>query len=165
MLFKKLPYLICIMLVSTAYNTVDESDIARARIYYLQAAGNETAANNLHDLTKNKTNEILNAYHGASLAIKAKYAWNPYKKLENVNAGLTILNKAVNAKSSDVEIRFLRFSVEENLPAIVPGVRHCDEDKKTILTNLKKEHPFYSTIRAYMLGSKLLSSDEKKKIP
>ncbi|MES2617584.1 MAG: hypothetical protein V4613_06890 [Bacteroidota bacterium] len=155
-------YMFIAIVGATGFKTVESSEIALARIYFEKASTSESAAKSLKAITDAKTNDVLKAYNGAALAILAKYAWSPYKKLDNVNKGLALLNSAVKSSSSDVEIRFLRFAIEENLPAIISATRHLQEDKTFILKNLVKTHPNYKSIKNYLILSKSLSATEKK---
>lgn len=150
------------MFSSFTFNT---SDNKTAREYYLKASESKEYAEKLKTFTQSKFNfPLLKAYNGVALAILAKHSWNPYTKLENVKSGLKNINEAVSSQNSDIEIRFLRFSVEENIPSVVPFTSHIDEDKKFILKNWNKTHEFYSTMCAYLKKSSQLTEEEKKKL-
>lgn len=136
-------------------------NIALLRDEYLKAESNSNAAENLMKLTEGKTDALSKAYRGSAWAFKAKHHFNPVKKLEYVKTGLLILNQAVNIDDKDVEVRFVRFSVEEHIPSMVSFTSHLKEDKKFILTNLKKTHPIFNTIKSYLLKSDNLSEEEK----
>ncbi len=146
-------------------NVVDDNELSLARIYFSKASTEETAANNLKTLTEAKQNEaIFKAYHGASLAILAKYSWNPYKKLENVRNGLLFLNTAVAMNLQDIEIRFLRLSIEEHIPSAISFTKHMQADKDFIIQHLNNSHPNYSTIKSYLLISKYTTEADRKKL-
>lgn len=159
----KLFSILLIVMFSSFINST--SDIKTARDYYLKASDNKEFADKLKSFTESKINTpLMKAYNGVALAILAKHSWNPYTKLENVKSGLKNINEAVNSHSSDLEIRFLRFSVEENIPSVVPFTSHIDEDKKFILKNWNKNHEFYSTMSAYLKKSSKFTEEEKKKL-
>ncbi len=140
-------------------------ELQTARTYYQQGKDNNTAAENLKTFTETKLDKpIFKAYNGVSYAMMAKHHWNPYKKLEFVNKGLELLNQAITANAADVEMRFLRFSVEENLPSVVSFTSHIQADKTYILANIKPTHAFYNTMKGYLKTSKNLSEAEKKKL-
>lgn len=58
------------------------------------------------------------AYAGAVEAVMAKHVFNPYSKYKYVTRGLKKLNKAVEEAPGMLEVRFLRFAVLHNIPAI-----------------------------------------------
>jgi len=141
------------------------SDNKTAREYYLKASEDKDYADKLKTFTQTRINTpLMQAYNGVALAILAKHSWNPYTKLEHVKSGLKNINDAVNTQNNDLEIRFLRFSVEENIPSVVPFTSHIQEDKKFILKNWNKTHEFYSTMSAYLKKSSQFTEEEKKKL-
>ncbi|NQW42669.1 MAG: hypothetical protein HQ463_04465 [Bacteroidetes bacterium] len=144
---------------------IPNSDLNIARNYYEKGSKEKSAAENLKTFTETKsTQAIFKAYNGVAYALLAKHNWNPYKKLELVTKGIEKINSAVELSQSDVEIRFLRYSIEENLPAVVPFTSHLAADKKFILANLKSTHSYYLTIKAYLKTSKTITEAEKKKL-
>ncbi|MBC7426813.1 MAG: hypothetical protein H7321_09785 [Bacteroidia bacterium] len=135
------------------------------RLCYENAASKKMYAEKLKTLTaSNSSDALIMAYHGASFAFLAKHHWNPYSKYSLVQDGLVYLNKAASAAPNDVEVRFVRFSIEENLPLIISFTSHVESDKNFVISNLNISHPYYATIRAYMLNSSNVSEDDKKKI-
>lgn len=160
MRFKLLFFLVSFLCLSFQ----DTGDISRVREYYLKAKDNSADADNLFNLTKDKTGSIYRAYQGTSWAFRAKHHSNPIKKLEYLRKGLEQLNNAVVSDAINVEIRFLRFSVEDNIPSMISFTSHLNEDKQMIIGSLLPSHPFYKTIKAYMAGCKRLSKEEKAKL-
>ena len=77
---------------------------------------------------------------------------------------MPILNQAVQDKPLDVEIRFLRFTVEENVPSFVQIERHVNTDKYFLVNNLKPSHTYYEFIKNYLKQSKSLTDSEKSKL-
>ena len=51
--------------------------------------------------------------------IEAKYAVNPINKLDKFNKGKSMIQSAIKLDSLDLEMRFIRFSVQNNLPAFL----------------------------------------------
>ncbi len=78
-------------------------------------------------------NALMLAYYGASQAIMAKHAWNPYSKLQYVRRGIKDLEKAVGMSAENLEVRFLRFSIEYYTPSFLNLSKHQDEDAKKIM--------------------------------
>jgi hypothetical protein len=130
----------------------DTQLIQRSRDLYLASKDNSDSTQALFDLTNNQSNNTLKAYHGASYAFKAKHGNNPIKKLDNLKKGLKIINDAVLYDVINVELRFIRLSIEENIPSVVSFTSHIEADKKMINSSLKSSHPLYNTIKAYMDG-------------
>ncbi len=148
------------ILMSMASDTTLET----ARAYYLKGGTDSKSAESLKTLTTGKTEAIYKAYNGVAWGFLAKHNSNPVNKLSYVKKSLSLLNDAVLADAINVEVRFLRFSVEENIPSIVSFTSHVSGDKAMILNNLLPSHAFYKTMKAYLQQSKSLTEAEKKSI-
>ncbi len=71
-------------------------------------------------LTSDKKNEpLFLGYHGASQMMMAKHVGNPFKKLSYFNKGKDMYTAAINADPRNVELRFLRFSVQAEAPGFL----------------------------------------------
>jgi hypothetical protein len=66
-----------------------------------------------------KYNPIILAYYGGVQALKAKHAFNPVSKLSHLISGLNRLKEAIGKSPDNLEIRFMRFSILDNVPAIL----------------------------------------------
>ena len=62
---------------------------------------------------------VLQCYKGASLMIEAKYGINPISKMDKFNGGKNLVQSAVSRDSLNLEMRFIRFSLQSNLPAFL----------------------------------------------
>ncbi len=163
--FKSTILLILTIVMMGSFTINTDGNLMLARIYFDKAVGDETGARNLMTLTEGKTDKaVLIAYNGVAYALMAKYVWSPYRKLENVNRGLEQLNRAVAVDANDIEIRFLRLSVEENIPDKVKFKKHITDDKTFILQHLKSSHPIYQKIRGYLMVSKSVTLEERKNL-
>ena len=99
---------------------------AGARFYELMAAYNQ------HDA-------VVLAYKAAAEAIRARDA-SMFDKLTYVQQAARTFEQAVEQDASSAEVRFLRLSVESNLPAFLGLSPHVDDDRQFLLKTLL-EHP------------------------
>ncbi len=89
-----------------------------------------------------KINKISNpspvvvAYRGVLEAILVKTKWSPFAKFALLNKSRESFAKAVSEKSNDLEIRFLRFSVEHHVPDVLGYSQNLAADKDFIIENL-----------------------------
>ena len=120
----------------------------------------------LSDL-KPASNTLHFAYLGATEALLAKYAFNPFSKMSFVNSALEKLNKAVALNKNDIEIRYMRFSVESNMPAFLGLNKHIDEDKNTIIKQLciininRENFEMYQVFANGIIKSNFCNNQEK----
>jgi len=156
-----------LILVLNMFNT----DIASIRKSFKTAIYSKEEATKLLDELENTTaNQPLKyAYKGATYALLAQFQVNPYSKLESVKKGSTILDDAVIAASGDIEIRYLRYSIEKNLPSFLPYRKHLAQDETRILYALieKKdglEPDVRNEVIQYMLKNAQLSPENKTRL-
>ncbi len=79
---------------------------------------------------------ILNGYKGALLMAKSKHALNPFKKLSNFNKGKEILESALAKAYQNIELRFLRLTIQVNVPGFLGYNENINEDIEYIESNL-----------------------------
>ena len=116
--------------------------ISRVRALYATAGHEESTCKkliNYLNVPSKPNNALFEAYKGAATIIMAKHAFNPVKKLGYFNTGKKILEKAVQTDPQNIEIRFLRFTIQTNAPSFLgynDNIR-ADEiflQKNTLLT-------------------------------
>jgi hypothetical protein len=79
---------------------------------------------------------LITGYTGTLQALKAKHHWNPYYKVKYVKDAEKIFAKAVAADPHNMEIRFLRFSVDYKLPRLLGYTKNMAGDKDEIMSQL-----------------------------
>jgi len=80
---------------------------------------------------------VLVCYKGANEMIQAKYTLNPISKLEKFNRGKDLIKKAFSRDTLNLEMHFIRYSVQSNLPAFLGYRDELEEDKRVLLNNTK----------------------------
>ncbi|WP_051296137.1 hypothetical protein [Eisenibacter elegans] len=79
---------------------------------------------------------LLLAYKGAIEGIRADQALFPLEKLALLQQAQSYFDKAVKAAPDEVEIRFLRFTIEHNIPTLLMLSVHLEQDLRFIIKNL-----------------------------
>lgn len=108
-------------------------------------------------------NIILYGYKGAILTLKAKHAKSIKEKKNFFKEGVGIIESALASNPDNIELRFIRLSVQENAPKIIKYNTKIEEDKNFILKNLDKldNNSVKTLIRDYIRTSKLFTEVEK----
>ena len=124
-----------------------------------------TLSKKLEKVTK-KDNKVLVAYKGAVTVLVAKQQKGVKKKKLLFKEGISLLEYATQNNPNNIEIRFIRLSIQQNLPKFLKYNKHKDEDKAFVLNNLKstKSLVLKQYILDYILQSKHFSEDEKNVI-
>jgi hypothetical protein len=138
--------------------------IEEARSFFPKLDQGEKYVDSLIKLaSKHQSSAEMLAYLGAAQTAKASYLFNPYSKYTSAKKGLTIMNNSVSKATTNLEVRFIRYSVELNIPSVMPFTDHTVSDKKFIIDNLDKKHSFYPAIKVFMLKYGKLTESEKRK--
>lgn len=130
--------LLTLSLISTTWV---QTDLEKVRASFKLAPQSEKEADKLIEMLSGisgANHAVYRAYLGAVTTMKASWAFWPNQKLEYANKGMKILNAAVTADPGNIEIRWLRFSVETQMPSFL-GYDHQKEDKTVIYQSLKSE--------------------------
>jgi hypothetical protein len=107
-------------------------------------------------------------YLGVVQALKAKHAWNPYYKVKYLNDAQKTLQTAVNREPDNVEIRFMRFSIEHNVPGFLGYTKHLIADKEEMIKQLERRYyatadqDVVVTIIKFLLDSKRCTPHENE---
>ncbi|WP_154657191.1 hypothetical protein [Hugenholtzia roseola] len=133
-----LPTLAKIGAISPMHST--HTDIEQIRKAYFSATDSERKTESLLKEVQKKsaTDPVYRAYEGACEAILAKYMWSPYSKFAQVNKAKDLFKKAIEAAPDNAEIRFLRFSVQHNLPDFLRNESDFQADKKFLLQTFEQ---------------------------
>jgi hypothetical protein len=116
-------------------------------------------------LEKTNSNPLIIAYKACVKALQAKYTWNPLQKWADIDQASKFFEEAIKDAPEDIEIRFLRFSIELNTPSILGYSQHLEEDKKKLLLAfpfVKLPQEMKEAIKKSLLESNLCSLEEKK---
>lgn len=123
----------------------------------LLAETNQSSTENIAE------NAIITAYKGALEALRAKHAWMPFNKLAYLDNSKKFFITAIEAAPNDIEIRFLRFSIQSNLPIFLMQSPNIQEDKEIIIRNLEQntlDTRFIEVIASFVLKSGQCNSKE-----
>jgi hypothetical protein len=143
-MFKKLLFVAGVATLTLFYTQVkaQQPDLKVLRKQMVIAVEKSKTTDSLYkSLTDIKEkNGITNGFVAALLALKAKHAWNPYSKIKYLNRSEKVFKEAVTADPHNIEIRFMRFSIEHNVPSIIGFNKDLTVDAEAIITQLDKKN-------------------------
>ena len=147
-------------------NFSQQPDISEVRSLYKEAASKEAAAKELLKVTSQKKakDPLFKGYHGVAQMMMAKHVGNPFKKLSYFNKGKDLFSEAIEANPGNVELRFLRFTVQAETPGFLNYKQNLQEDKKILLSRISglKDPELRQMILTYLRSSKEVSASEKE---
>lgn len=161
---KTLTLLILLMSINPPY-----PDITELRALYYQSATDKAAADKLLELLSKvdaQSGELLICYKGVAEMMQAKYTISPISKYRRFKKGKQFIESAVALDPENLEIRFLRFTIQTNLPAFLGYNDHIKADKKILMKNLDQLHdkPLKQLVINYLSASKNLTERERNSI-
>ncbi|MDF1517364.1 MAG: hypothetical protein RQ864_01705 [Lutibacter sp.] len=90
-------------------------------------------------LEKEKSPEAK-AYYAAMLFMKAKYVKFPLSKYNNFKKGKSVLDQVIQENKSNVELRYLRYVFQNELPAFLNYDSNIEEDFSAIANGIDKSN-------------------------
>lgn len=141
-------------------------DIGKIRSQYPEAVKSEEISSKLNKELSNinsSSNPVLLAYKGSALTLKAKFVKDRKDKREFFKEGASLIESAVKTDPQNIEIRYIRLSVQENAPKVLKYNKAIQEDKDFILKNYAtiSSKNLNDIIKNFILSSESFNETEK----
>ncbi|HUH32753.1 MAG TPA: hypothetical protein VLZ28_02300 [Daejeonella sp.] len=168
---KYLLMLLCFTLSSgICAATTTSEDIVNIKRAMILAVESSRVTDSLYTelSARNSASPLIIAYTGTLEALKAKHSWNPYQKLKYVARSQKTLQKALKAEPNNLEIRFMRFSIQHYTPAFLGYSNELTEDRQMIVKQFSNKNfgdtdaGLRASIAKFMIASDRCTSEEVK---
>ena len=136
---KKVIIIILVCLLTPLKSQASDTSLIEIREIFYQATQSSEAADLLNTiLTDNVISKdiTLQGYKGISLMLLAKYTLNPYKKLYYFNQGKIALDNAIREQVENIELRYLRYTVQLKAPQFLNYEYALSNDLNFIMEHL-----------------------------
>ncbi len=163
---KRLLFFLFLILNANAFSQTITADALR-RSYQQVNADSVTCAKLYKKIsTSTDSDNIIIAYRGAITASMANFSKDKKEKLNLFNSGKKLLEQSIAADSSNIETRFLRFTIQSNCPKALNYNKNIRADKVYILANYSylSNLAIKRMISAFAQQSTSLSETEKKQL-
>lgn len=123
----------------SSLNMKNKDLLIEVRSKISQSFEDEAVCNELYDKFSkaNLTGDfLLIGYKGALEMAKAKHYINPFKKLSHFKTGRDILEEAIKQDVNNIELRFLRLTIQVNVPGFLGYHNELLADKTFITAHL-----------------------------
>ena len=156
--------------VNVTYAQLSTQEIEVLKTNLVKAVENAKLTDSLFtklNKVPNKTALVM-GYLGTLEALKAKHSWNPYNKIKYVSQSLKTMQKAIDLDKENMEIRFMRFSIEFYTPSFLGLSKDLAQDKKEIIKHYQNgnfglaDAELVKNVAKFMIDSKKCSSAEVK---
>ena len=134
---KLLMLLLSVLLMNFSFNS---SDLNEVRSSYSKAVLDKKLCEKMiEDLELSKEKSVIAlAYLGAYQTVWANHIFNPLTKLATFKKGKKNIELAISKEPENIEIRYIRFSVQKNAPSFLGYNSHLKEDRDFLVKNKKK---------------------------
>ena len=127
---------LCLMIFITSTSAAfpKGDDLLKVRKYYYLAINSKEKFKDFENILvkySNPDNTIL-GYIGMSFMLKAKYAWLPNYKMEYFTKGKNFLESAISKAPNNIELKFMRFCIQNNTPSFLRYNNNLEKDKSQI---------------------------------
>lgn len=89
----------------------------------------------IDELGKKHDNLIQLAYYGGFQTIWANHVFNPIEKLSTFNKGRKNIDQAAKLAPENIEIIFIRYSIQKNCPWFLGYRSNLKEDRDFLINN------------------------------
>jgi hypothetical protein len=164
-------FLTLLLTLSAFVSDANPYSVTNLRRQYQQAAASKEAGEKFYKqmAAYGQRDAVVLAYKAAAEAIRARDA-SMFNKLTYVQNAAKQFDEAVRLDSDNPEIRFLRLSVESNLPSFLGLSQHVEEDRQFLLTTLL-QHPksgldaeSFGLVRSFMVDRGHISEADAQKL-
>ncbi|UXX78247.1 hypothetical protein N7E81_12855 [Reichenbachiella carrageenanivorans] len=115
-------------------------ELEKLRRQYLLAATDKKYMSELATTCQENANQTHPTNQGYCIMIhflEAKHAINPYKKLSEFNKGKSSLDSLIIYHNTNIELRYLRLSMQERVPVFLGYSNQIESDEDYITTNIQ----------------------------
>ncbi|MCP2026466.1 hypothetical protein L1276_001610 [Flavobacterium sp. HSC-32F16] len=147
-------------------NFANTPDLASIRKIYPEVAKSEANAKEFTEKlsgVSNNDEKILVAYKAASILVDSKFESIMGSKISRFKEGAKLLEATIKSDPSNIEMRMIRLSIQEDVPAITGYKKNIKEDKKFITTYYAAQSgALKEYLKEFVLQAKSFSEKEKQ---
>jgi len=130
---------IIIMCLLISHSIYSNETAINFRDYYYGVCLDETSIQEFDtylSLYKDSKDPTVNGYQSVIWFLWADYYVNPLKKWKYYSKGVIKLDQLIESYPDNLELRFLRLTIQENVPKFLGYNKNLKEDKEFIYKNL-----------------------------
>jgi len=146
----------CFLIIfSNSYYTANDQSINSIRLKFHNSTSSEKVCKDLIKQLEpfnEKNNPLFLGYKGGATMLMATHVINPFSKLSYFKKGRIILEKAIQADKNNVELRFLRYTVQTNVPSFLGYSSHLEKDRVFLKESVSgvKDNELKKIITSYL---------------
>lgn len=154
-------------LMLSSHVSAQELNLLKIRKEYsLAVKDEEICENNLNILRAKAKATTDKGYLAVYEMVYAKHMGNPLRKIGQFKKGKNLLEGLIKQEPRNVELRFIRWSVQTHAPSILNYSDNIKDDKSFIIDHLYsiQHRDVKEIIYKYIKGSNSFNEDELKEL-
>ena len=163
---KKILFILFLFVSLTSFSQVITPDGLRRE--YQQVKTDSTSCAKLYKkiVKSNNADMLTTAYRGAITAAMANWSKDKKEKIKLFNTGKKMLEQSIASDSSNIETRFLRYTVQISCPKALGYNKQLKSDKEFIFKNYSSitSMAIKNMIKTFLLQHTTLTETEKQKL-
>lgn len=149
--------------------SITDHSINDVRMLYIKSSTDERSCEKLIALLQTydeNNNSLLAGYKACATMMRANFKINPFVKLFNFSAGKNLLENCIEADPENIELRFLRLAVQNNVPEFLNYRNSIPDDKQLLLNSISTitDLQLKSIITTFLKNCNLLTQSEKQNL-
>lgn len=119
-------------------NTIEIEDV---RLLFHNAQSSQKVCTELIELLQpfnENNNTLFLGYRASATMMMAKHLNNPFSKLSYFKKGKVMLEKAIQFDQKNVELIFLRYTIQTNVPSFLNYYANKENDRLFLVQSLAK---------------------------
>lgn len=135
---------------------------ANVRIAWQNAAKDSATIPEFDRLVANQdpANPVAKGYQAMAYALRARQSPFPFQQILLFSQASSLIAAAIREQPLDVELRFLRFCMEKEIPEMIGGFLHIEEDIKVMIGQMP-----HANLPAALIRGICLELLDYKKLP
>jgi len=147
--------LFCIFLNQAFLSSAKTPEIEEVRLLFHKAESSQKLCVELIELLEpynEKNNALLSGYKACATMLMAKHLINPFSKFSYFKRGKIMLEKAIQFDQRNIELRFLRYTIQTNVPSFLNYSDNKENDRVFLDQSLSKmnDQKLKNIISAYL---------------
>ena len=144
-----------LILLSDLNYTAKDPSLSSIRLKFHNSTSSEKVCKDLIKQLEpynEKNNPLLLGYKGGATMLMATHVVNPFSKLSYFKNGRISLEKAIQADKNNVELRFLRYTVQTNIPSFLGYSSNLEKDRVFLRESVNgvKDNDLKKIITSYL---------------
>ena len=163
---KKIVGFFFLLVASLNMFSQDSVMIELRKLFYLATVSESYIVKSENYMNRHEPQEPFGAYRSMLLFMEAKYAINPYTKLNYFKKGRNKMEETLKLYPNNLENRFLRLAIQTKLPGFLGYHGSKNEDKAYLLKHYKNEKDLNlkARIKLFLKENEVISKEELEEL-